>query len=284
MPIIAIVLMSLTASRFVGIMNRRADEGTELGAMRRAKAGFTLIELLVVIAIIAILAAILFPIFARAKESSRIATCSSNLRQISFGLSMYLERYNDFMPPSVPINFYTSFEYPGQPIELDAARRDLPNNPRFQIHFLLAPFVTGKAASGQTPYDTFRVFRCPTDSIEPPLDDDGKFDIRSKAYELCNFPKYGSSYQWRLGQETPSYTGNTSPNGEKGTELLSAKSVSAIPNPGKLGAARDAQTWHIYSRTHERKDWRDPAAGGNVLYLDGHVKFNRAGEFLAGIY
>lgn len=252
--------------------------------MRRTKAGFTLIELLVVIAIIAILAAILFPVFARAKENGRIATCSSNLRQIGFGLSMYLDNYNGFIPPSDPINSYDTFEYPGQLIGLANTSGIAHRNPILQIHFLLAPFITGRGVTTQTPYDTFRVLRCPTDSINPPLDDSGKFDIGSKAYELCNFPKYGSSYQWRLGHETPTNTGNTSPNGDKGTDLLSGRSIGSIRNPGQVGAARDAQPWHIYSRTHTRRDWTDPHAGGNVLYLDGHVKFNRGGEFLSGIY
>jgi len=252
--------------------------------MRRARAGFTLIELLVVIAIIAILAAILFPVIARAKEHGRRTACASNLRQIYTGLSMYLECYHDVMPPSIPINFYFPFEYPGQPIELDADRRDSQYNPRFQIQYLLAPYVTGKPLSTQNSYDTIRVFRCPTDNIEPPLDDSGNFTTRSKAYELCCYPKYGSSYQWRLGQEAPFYTGNTSPDGDKGTDLLSGKSVSAFPNPSKLGAARDAQMWHSFSQTHTRKDWRDGLGGGNVLYLDGHLKFTRGGEFLSGIY
>jgi prepilin-type N-terminal cleavage/methylation domain-containing protein/prepilin-type processing-associated H-X9-DG protein len=260
--------------------------------MRRARRGFTLIELLVVIAIIAILAAILFPIFVRAKENSRIATCSSNLRQIHTGLTLYLDSYNGFMPPSRPINFYIAFEHPGQQIGLDSNRADLPDSPRFQIHFLLAPYVSGKAATTQTPYDSFRVFHCPTDNITPMLDGDGNFDKGSdpdssagRRWELCNYPKYGSSYQWRLGQETPQYSGNTSPDGAQGTDLLSSRCISAIRNPSQVGAARDAQTWHIFSRTHTRADWRDPHAGGNVLYLDGHVKLIMGqGEFTAGIY
>ena len=56
---------------------------------RRFRAGFTLIELLVVIAIISILAAILFPVFAQAREKARQATCASNLRQIGMGLLQY---------------------------------------------------------------------------------------------------------------------------------------------------------------------------------------------------
>lgn len=56
--------------------------------------GFTLIELLVVIAIIAILASILFPVFARARESARRASCTSNLKQISLGIMMYAQDYD----------------------------------------------------------------------------------------------------------------------------------------------------------------------------------------------
>ncbi len=64
--------------------------------MRR---GFTLIELLVVIAIIAILAAILFPVFAKAREKARQTACASNLKQIGTAFLMYTSDYDDTMPP-----------------------------------------------------------------------------------------------------------------------------------------------------------------------------------------
>jgi len=60
--------------------------------------GFTLIELLVVIAIISILAGILFPVFSRAREQARKATCQSNLRQIGMAFMMYRQDYDDTMP------------------------------------------------------------------------------------------------------------------------------------------------------------------------------------------
>src|SRR5579872_770958 len=69
--------------------------------VRHLKRGFTLIELLVVIAIIAILAAILFPVFAQARESARMATCLSNLKQIGLGTMMYVQDYDEHYPNTI---------------------------------------------------------------------------------------------------------------------------------------------------------------------------------------
>lgn len=64
--------------------------------MRRK--GFTLIELLVVIAIIAILAAILFPVFAKAREKARQSSCLSNVKQVMVGVLCYAQDYDEFLP------------------------------------------------------------------------------------------------------------------------------------------------------------------------------------------
>jgi prepilin-type N-terminal cleavage/methylation domain-containing protein/prepilin-type processing-associated H-X9-DG protein len=81
---------------------------------KRSLRGFTLIELLVVIAIIAILASILFPVFARARENARRASCLSNLKQLGLAIMQYTQDYDEKLPgsrkyfPTAP-NAYTTW-------------------------------------------------------------------------------------------------------------------------------------------------------------------------------
>jgi prepilin-type N-terminal cleavage/methylation domain-containing protein len=82
----------------------------------RARSGFTLIELLVVIAIIAILAAILFPVFAQAREKARGTACLSNMKQIGTAFMMYAQDYDETMPLMVAAR--RSLRPGGQPPKL----------------------------------------------------------------------------------------------------------------------------------------------------------------------
>ena len=78
--------------------------------LQRRSDGFTLIELLVVIAIIAILASILFPVFARARENARRASCMSNLKQINLAMMMYVQDNDDTYPN---YSYYDNSSTPG---------------------------------------------------------------------------------------------------------------------------------------------------------------------------
>lgn len=84
------------------------------------KRGFTLIELLVVIAIIAILAAILFPVFAQAREKARQATCNSNIKQVITAFMMYIQDYDETFPVwnsaiSTPGSYWPYWNYAVDP-------------------------------------------------------------------------------------------------------------------------------------------------------------------------
>jgi len=95
----------------------------------RNTSGFTLIELLVVIAIIAILAAILFPVFAKVREKARQTTCASNEKQIGLGFAQYTQDYDEKYPPLV--QGVTVYQFP----------------------FLVTPYIKSRG-----------VFMCPDDS------------------------------------------------------------------------------------------------------------------------
>src|SRR5450631_1706865 len=99
---------------------------------KSGKFGFTLIELLVVIAIISILAAILFPVFASAREKARQISCISNLRQLGLAVMQYTQDYDEFIPgaaaspSSANIEggwvFYTQFNSPPLANSFDVTR------------------------------------------------------------------------------------------------------------------------------------------------------------------
>ena len=113
------------------------------------KAGFTLIELLVVIAIIAILAAILFPVFARAREKARDTSCLSNLKQIGLAIRMYVQDYDEKFPNAriggaIPGDYGASIPF------MLPAERQLQGWPT-----LMQPYVKNQ-----------QIFWCPSDDNE----------------------------------------------------------------------------------------------------------------------
>ena len=106
--------------------------------------GFTLIELLVVIAIIALLAAILFPVFSRARENARKSSCLNNCKQIGIGLAQYLQDFDEVFP-----GYYMG----GLPNVNTAQNASDPAIPRYKWMDCIYPYVKSE-----------QVFTCPSDS------------------------------------------------------------------------------------------------------------------------
>ena len=114
--------------------------------MKSRNKGFTLIELLVVIAIIAILAAILFPVFNQARRTAHKAACQSNLKQIGTAISMYMQDYDEKYPGGIPRSFNGSLIDP-----LDCQTMASRGTFAGWVGNLLMPYT-----------QNFQIYQCPT--------------------------------------------------------------------------------------------------------------------------
>ena len=163
-----------------------------------SRKGFTLIEILVVIAIVAILAAILFPVFAQARESARKTSCLSNVRQIGTAYSMYIQDYDEHFPPHVTERTAPA----GTP---DTAADRAP----FSYKIKLAPYTKSD-----------KIFKCPSAPAWPDpqpwaFDDSAAPAAQQQSRPLqrhqggCNFAYADGHAKWsRLEKTWRSYNDN----------------------------------------------------------------------------
>ena len=138
--------------------------------------GFTLIELLVVIAIIAILAAILFPVFAQARESARQTTCASNMNQLAKAISMYAADHEQTLPMNRVV--------------LGPGGGGLPNELRRTWAMLIDPYVKNKD-----------VYFCP--NAEKPPADFNLNDWAARGWLSIGYNTHIAGWYW-IGGDLPS--------------------------------------------------------------------------------
>ena len=204
--------------------------------------GFTLIEILVVIAIIALLAAIIFPVFSLARERGRSAACQSNLKQLGAAMAMYIgdnERYPHAIDPADKHSNIWKNQVLAQGVILG-------NLPLLSDDNALGPYIKSS-----------NVWKCPSDTgfdhLEDKdrnegLGDNADWRLEGKTtYPSC-FEKYGMSYFYR-------------------TELMFRNlSDDFLRNPAQTNVLFDGDgSWHGTGVDRDERRY-------NCLYADGHVK------------
>ncbi len=200
--------------------------------MRRK--AFTLIELLVVIAIIAILAAILFPVFAKAREKARQAACASNEKQLGIALMQYVQDFDETMP-----------------------NRNV------------TPATGASWRIGLTPYvRSIKVFSCPSNPNTDIISYDGTY---SSSY-LCNFTanaEYGQDFNQQYnGSNGRGVFGDSNAPGVTLAALQAPSQTIAISE----GTHEGYPDMNVMNHYNSLDYFAGHTGVSNFLFADGHVK------------
>jgi prepilin-type processing-associated H-X9-DG protein/prepilin-type N-terminal cleavage/methylation domain-containing protein len=239
----------------------------------RKRSAFTLIELLVVIAIIAILAAILFPVFAQAREKARAISCVSNEKQMGDGFLMYAQDYDERMPAWNEAAYATDStdpHYDPSYVETSASIWDAK----------LLPYVKNGHPELIQPsqHDYSGVWHCP----------DGENGTRWRTYGVSydyafqGLPSF--AYHYGVGIPEMSIPAHFVLVGESGSDPNNGFPDGPLSNDGNGGLLDPPKYFEGYCVYNNlpfdyAKDRERPfrhSGGANYLFADGHVKYLKA--------
>ncbi|RYX84717.1 DUF1559 domain-containing protein [bacterium] len=207
-------------------------------SFRKTKLAFTLIELLVVIAIIAILAAILFPVFARARENARRASCQSNLKQIGLGILQYSQDYDERLPSGELYTGYTG------PVNIGGVNYGYPS-----WHLLIQPYVK-----------SIQLFKCPSNTSNAFVNNSN--NTVPVSY-LCNGSDYNAANQINTGGFRPLNRG----------ESISQARIASVAQLILVGET-PSRTQNDFTNVGypDSFAFQNHLGTTNFLFADGHVK------------
>ena len=196
---------------------------------------FTLIELLVVIAIIAILAAILFPVFARARENARRSSCQSNLKQIGLGLLQYTQDYDEKLPRS----------------RMNGVILPDGSNPgSVPWHFVIQPYVK-----------SYQLFKCPSNTATGSMD---------RSNNLV--PKSYVSNGGDTSQDVARFGGVRPMANTNGAALAEIDAPAQLLLVGEHADRADPEFFAVSTTSI---NFQNHLGTTNFLFADGHVKSMR---------
>lgn len=246
-----------------------------VGTKSRASgsAGFTITELLVVMVIIGILAAIIFPVVTKTKETARTGQCLSNLRQLGSSLTIYVDSYDSRFPAAAPWgnpNYWRQSRYGSQKT----------------IQELLKPFVrNGMNADESHLYRAGSVFVCPSD-----VGIDSKQWVYGCPPDQPVWRYAGCSYEYYASDQTDSeaydpknpcvkivreWTGlSPEVSNAHGYHRIGAP-ISKVVSPGRKAVLGDMWYWHMGDKAPEYNGtgtWPGRLAYRNTLFADGHAQ------------
>jgi prepilin-type N-terminal cleavage/methylation domain-containing protein/prepilin-type processing-associated H-X9-DG protein len=224
-------------------------------AHRCARTGFTLIELLVVIAIISLLAAILFPVFARARENARRTSCLSNLKQIGLASMQYTQDYDGAHAPA-SIEYY-DYRPPGKYVYLIHN----PNNWNVMWQERLQPYAR-----------SYQIFNCPSETYKGSTIYYGNYGINVlMAISIAAPPAAPPPPVTDSSIVSPSSTYYIMDHSyyTARAQNMTAATYSYLPGVG------DTANFNCSSSRADCQSGRH-FDGDNMLFADGHIKWLKA--------